>query len=216
VRGDSLRDFYAKALALVGLGALAGVGAAVDYWPTATPLPVAAAISQRVAFTDLPIAPAPEHVQVARIAAVETTPTALADALVPPVLDRRVATPVLVATSQRNPQPSSLRAVSLEGPPARPAADTPFELAPAASLALAVEPLAVPHGTVLELVPATVLASAKPVERSEEADGHLLGDAASAARWAGESLVNTSGKAGASIVDGLTFVSRSIRRLKFF
>jgi hypothetical protein len=34
MRGDSLRDFYAKALALVGLGTLASVGALVDYWPS--------------------------------------------------------------------------------------------------------------------------------------------------------------------------------------
>jgi len=33
VRGDSLRDFYAKTLAILGLGLLAGIGALVDYWP---------------------------------------------------------------------------------------------------------------------------------------------------------------------------------------
>jgi len=33
MRGDSLRDFYAKSLAVMGLGVLAGVGALVDYWP---------------------------------------------------------------------------------------------------------------------------------------------------------------------------------------
>jgi hypothetical protein len=33
VRGDSLRDLYAKTLALVGLGVLAAAGALVDSWP---------------------------------------------------------------------------------------------------------------------------------------------------------------------------------------
>jgi hypothetical protein len=33
MRGDSLRDLYAKLLALMGLGVLAGAGALVDYWP---------------------------------------------------------------------------------------------------------------------------------------------------------------------------------------
>ena len=39
MRGDSLRDFYAKTLAVVGLGLLAGAGAIVDYWPVGGPLP---------------------------------------------------------------------------------------------------------------------------------------------------------------------------------
>jgi hypothetical protein len=45
VRGDSLRDLYAKTLAVLGLGLLAGAGAIVDYWPvngTLPALPVAA------------------------------------------------------------------------------------------------------------------------------------------------------------------------------
>ena len=39
MRGDSLRDLYAKTLALVGLTVLAGVGALVDYWPVALTFP---------------------------------------------------------------------------------------------------------------------------------------------------------------------------------
>jgi hypothetical protein len=39
MRGDSLRDFYAKTIALCGLGLLAGAGALVDYWPTAIEFP---------------------------------------------------------------------------------------------------------------------------------------------------------------------------------
>jgi len=41
VRGDSLRDFYAKTLAVLGLGLIAGAGAVVDYWPTGMRLPAA-------------------------------------------------------------------------------------------------------------------------------------------------------------------------------
>jgi hypothetical protein len=43
VRGDSLRDLYAKTLALLGLGLLAGVGALVDYWPVGVGAPQVAA-----------------------------------------------------------------------------------------------------------------------------------------------------------------------------
>ncbi len=39
MRGDSLRDLYAKTLAVVGLGLLAGAGAIVDYWPVGEPWP---------------------------------------------------------------------------------------------------------------------------------------------------------------------------------
>ena len=42
MRGDSLRDLYAKTLALFGLALLAGVGALVDYWPASGALPVVA------------------------------------------------------------------------------------------------------------------------------------------------------------------------------
>jgi len=39
VRGDSRRDLYSKALALCGLGVLAGAGALVDYWPVGIRFP---------------------------------------------------------------------------------------------------------------------------------------------------------------------------------
>lgn len=45
MRGDSLRDFYAKTLAVLGLGLLAGAGAIVDYWPVAEEMPTTPAAS---------------------------------------------------------------------------------------------------------------------------------------------------------------------------
>ena len=42
VRGDSRRDLYSKALALCGLGVLAGTGALVDYWPVGVRFPATA------------------------------------------------------------------------------------------------------------------------------------------------------------------------------
>jgi hypothetical protein len=39
VRGDSVRDLYAKTLAVMGLGLLAGAGAVVDYWPVGGTMP---------------------------------------------------------------------------------------------------------------------------------------------------------------------------------
>jgi hypothetical protein len=40
VRGDYLRDLYAKTLALVGLGVLAASGALLDYWPAGIVVPM--------------------------------------------------------------------------------------------------------------------------------------------------------------------------------
>lgn len=44
MRGDSLRDLYAKALALLGLGLLGAAGALVDYWPVRGELPSVASV----------------------------------------------------------------------------------------------------------------------------------------------------------------------------
>ena len=45
MRGDSLRDLYAKTLAVLGLGLLAGAGAVVDYWPVGSSAPAIASPS---------------------------------------------------------------------------------------------------------------------------------------------------------------------------
>ena len=52
MRGDSLRDLYAKTLAVLGLGLLAGAGAVVDYWPVGSSAPEIA--SARLARPEVP------------------------------------------------------------------------------------------------------------------------------------------------------------------
>ncbi len=67
MRGDSLRDLYAKVLAILGLGALAGVGALVDYWPVSvTTPPIVARAGVRpdlptlIPASKIPVPPAPQ------------------------------------------------------------------------------------------------------------------------------------------------------------
>lgn len=55
MRGDSLRDLYAKALALLGLGLLGAAGALVNYWPVRGDLPAVASTLARPGRSDLPI-----------------------------------------------------------------------------------------------------------------------------------------------------------------
>lgn len=63
MRGDSLRDFQAKVLAIAGLGVLAGVGALVDYWPTGSNVP--AILAGSLARPEVP-GPIPASVAAAR------------------------------------------------------------------------------------------------------------------------------------------------------
>ena len=54
MRGDSLRDFYAKTLAVVGLGLLAAAGAIVDYWPVNGEWPSVSAVTALRSHRPLP------------------------------------------------------------------------------------------------------------------------------------------------------------------
>jgi hypothetical protein len=82
VRGDSVRDLYAKTLAVCGLGLLAGAGALVDYWPVRGDVPAVSPVASlqpavRVLAADLTrVIPAPPPVRVA-IARPAPVPAAL-------------------------------------------------------------------------------------------------------------------------------------------
>jgi hypothetical protein len=83
VRGDSLRDFYAKVLAILGLGVLAGVGALVDYWPLGVTTP---SLEARPVYTPdvpalalaatvpVPAVAQPSYVRPAPVTVTEATP----------------------------------------------------------------------------------------------------------------------------------------------
>jgi len=115
VRGDSLRDFYAKTLAVVGLGLLAGAGAIVDYWPVGGPLPavsdVAAALTPSLGVA-LPAAPTSIPAPVVRLAF--RRPLMPAVVTVPPVVAQPVEWPEIPPAPAAQPVPEAVTAFSFE------------------------------------------------------------------------------------------------------
>jgi hypothetical protein len=96
MRGDSVRDLYAKALALIGLAVLAGAGALMDYWPVQGTLPV-------VSFDfSLPSGPVALDARVA-----------LASAVAMPLAQPRATAPAVVAAPVAVPAPAEIPVVTV-------------------------------------------------------------------------------------------------------
>jgi hypothetical protein len=213
MRGDSLRDFYAKTLALIGLALVGALGALVDYWPASHPLPLVAEA--------LP-APAPagvaaraEHVRVGAPSLFASGGLLTGRTLAPAARSsrrtpgRRPAAPLVPASFTVSAAADLVPArvvVAFEPPPppAASIATTPVAAVPVTQVALLApepEPLAeavfTPHG-------------------SGGGYGHgdtgFLSDATEAAKKAGTSIMAGTMKTGASIVDGLRTVGGAVRR----
>jgi hypothetical protein len=200
MRGDSLRDLYAKMLALVGLGVLAGTGALVDYWPSGVTLPlVDAGLAQAELARSLPVpdrqpnfvaaatararAPRPA-VTVVRTAAVEAPPPRI---------------PALALAAD-----DVLLDVALAPPPAAVPVQT-FAFSMDYSLGEEV-PLTEPDAWPV----ATLAMSAPPVSLSDddEQGGLLTG----MVKRTGSSIVRGGRKTGASIMEAFRVVSGAVRR----
>lgn len=205
MRGDSLQDLYSKSLALVGLGVLACIGALVDYWPArldpprinardAAPL-IAAAHPVRAVHIPMPV--------LARARNASPAPAGL-----PPAVELEapeLALPVTGGTID-----ASLASVADFGaPPAAPLSST---------LAMATpDPFALIPGSDLYFDEGTFSRMAAAVEPADDGDGGgFFSSATGLAKKAGSSLITTGTRAGASIMDGLSFVGRKIKKLKFF
>ena len=198
MRGDSLRDFYAKTLALCGLALLGGVGALVDYWPVSGAVPevvLTAAIEQPESASSLPVRDI-------------TVPVVFADAVVDTAPVYSLAS---LTVTHRVPVWTS-RPVSLAPPPMPPqVAIVVAEDVPAAQLALTVpEPLVMPT---LDPTPIYQLA------RQEEDAGFFAG-ALGAFKMTGNSIARGGAKTGTTIVDAsvgaFRVMSGAFRKLKFF
>ncbi len=197
MRGDSLRDLYAKTLALLGLGVLAGAGALVDYWPVGVNLPDAGSA------LDLPALARPIAVsdqQSARVARRESAPRRL-------VLADRVSSPAVFYASL------PVVAVSDSGlgePVGLPAPVTRSAMAFTAASFEGPDALSdgyEPHLTLGSAAEATLPA---PVSTSAnaETDGFITG----AFKKTGSSIVRTGVKTGSSIVDAVRVVGGAVRK----
>ena len=205
VRGDSLRDLYAKTLALFGLALLAGVGALVDYWPAPgafpavqspppTPAPALAALAALEADARLVVQ---TSTQVLKTAAQAVTPrhvtrTGRSAA-------RLEALPVTVATA-----PADAELVSLSEPP------LPTVVMPAVATRAPAPEISLPAApeTTLSFGPSPP--DAPLVDTSP--DG-FFGNATTAFRKTGESIVSTTVKTGSSIVKAFGFVGGAFKKV---
>jgi len=208
VRGDSLRDFYAKSLALLGLAALAGVGALVDYWPTdiRTPLVARAQLPQ----------PDP--------ASIPALPSAdVVARLTSGAFSRRVtSTPALT--------PAIAEAASVQSEPvepivwiAPPPPSLALDLAPATtgsfgeelSLALPPTPLPIENEPPTLSMGAALVPLAAP-SLSANNDDSSVAMLRGALRKTGRSIVKGGAKTGASIMDAMRAVGGAFKKVPWF
>ena len=204
MRGDSLRDLYAKVIAVAGLGVLACAGALVDYWPSAGNLPRVAAEARKLTLAGpLPVpavstvaAPMlrPASTRAARIQPpVVTTPEpsaiTIADASVPYPTSLQTDTPPPVTASlpvEHHIDLARSTAVALASPPAAP------EPLPVASASLDDAPIRF----------------APPATLADESDGFFSG----AVKKTRDSIVRTGRITGASIFDAFRFVGGKMKK----
>jgi hypothetical protein len=212
VRGDSLRDLYAKGLAVLGLGLLAGAGALVDYWPAAVEMP-------RVANDDALAKPA-----LARVLRADHTNLNVSTLTPASGAAVRAASPGVRAAV-----PTATR-VAAASSAARPIFDVPVRAfglslqgglmvdAVAIAMPIGLEPISTVAsvGTEVPLSLPTLMTHAADVEEltataspvSHDEDGFLTG----AMKKTGTSIIRTGVKTGASIRDAMRAIGGAVRR----
>jgi hypothetical protein len=213
VRGDSLRDLYAKTIALVGLALLAAVGALFDYWPLSNDLPRIAGLSPLGRPVTAPPLPVPD-------AAV------LAERRLADVAARRVArssrpattAATVVATVDPAPAAAELTLTAALAPPSAPdlSLGTPVALvAPILPLAVATAAADRARGPVVALSEPPIVESpvvmAAPVPAPDS--GSALDAVTGAFKSAGQTIVRTGVKTGASIRDAFLFFGGAFKKI---
>ena len=201
MRGDSIRDLYAKTLALLGLGVLAGTGALVDYWPSGVRLP---AVESGFTQPEFSLALAiPDQEPEVRLASARPRPHRQPMAL--PVVD--LATLIPGTTELALPETLNdnvIQTVALS----RPAVLVPVAFAEEDALGPIGEEVSLsePPAPWTESVLAM---SSAPVALSEADDHGVLTGVVRATK---SSLVLTGRKTGASIMGAFRVVSGAVRK----
>ena len=203
MRGDSIRDLYAKTLALLGLGVLAGTGALVDYWPSGVRLPV---IESAFTQPQLSLALAvPEDALQADLSIVPASSSR-------PTLRSRIESPAIdLATFIPDTSRPEFGDADADVVPtvaaSRPAVLVPVVFAHQDEAALGEEvTLSQPPATWVE---ATLAMSTAPVALSVADDGSMLSGMMRATK---SSLAATGRKTGASIVGAFRAVSGAVKK----
>ena len=208
MRGDSLRDFQAKVLAIAGLGVLAGIGALVDYWPTGSNMPSIQAGS--LARPGVPV-PTPASVAAARQTEIDTAVpvaalavTRRARSVTPPATLEPVAT-VAAAGALPIGEPLPLGAVELTLTQVVPPA--PATAAPAEPIALPAPPVV----TWAENRPPTP-SFAPTFVAPEPEPGFVMGTL----KKTGAGIAKTGAVTGASIMDAFRGVAGAFKKVSPF
>lgn len=187
MRGDSLRDLYAKLLAVLGLALLGGVGAAVDYWPTDLAMPVVAAFDRGVAL--------PGRLSARAMA---SEPVAFARARASIVVRGEAPAPASIVPASFEGVSQGLPALDLTpAPPAEMPALVPEAFSGIEGHAAAEVELSAPVLT--PIFTSTTIAPAQQAANHQS----LLGGI-------GSGIVDGTAKAGSAVVDGLKTVGGAI------
>jgi hypothetical protein len=201
MRGDSIRDLYAKTLALLGLGVLAGTGALVDYWPSGVAMPmVDAGLAQPEIARSLPVPDRQPNFALLVPPSRPARPRPVVAVVQAAAVETRIPTVPELALA---PVGDIVMDVELTPPPAAAPVQT-FAFSVDYSLGEEV-PLTEP-----EPWPVATLAMSAPVAASSDDEhGGLL---TSMVKRTGSSIARGGRKTGASIVEAFRVVSGAVRR----
>jgi hypothetical protein len=202
VRGDSIRDLYAKVLAILGLGALAAAGAVVDYWPVSSEVP-------RVASVRRGLVPAPPVLARAGNLVVPSAPAPAPFVRHRPRPVSQPGAPTATAveytlTSTTESEIPAGELITLSAPTRPSLALAVAEHVPASDVGL--------PPALLPVTPPDALPSAMRAPSTERADGFLSG----ALKKTGESVVKTGVATGASIVEAFRGVMGAFKKVSPF